>query len=125
MSFRKANDIMIISHKLEDLPIITDPEEFTRDDVVWHTKLYMRPHVIFTVPVVIVADGIVRPIGNIAKIVSFRRFTDLDVQDIPTQIDEWALDLIRNAYNWRFFFLVPEEEEPNLRLMREDEILKY
>jgi hypothetical protein len=124
LCFTKASDIMLISHKLEGLPIVTEPEEFTRDDVIWHTRLYLRPHVIFTVPVVIISDGVVRPIGNIAKILSLRRFTDLEVRDIPDQIDEWGLDLIRRSHEWRFFYIVPEEEEPNLQLMSEEEAFK-
>jgi hypothetical protein len=124
VAFTKSSDIMLISDKMSGLPIVTEPEEFTRDDVIWHTRLYLQPHVIFTVPVVLISDCIVRPIGNIAKIFSFRRFTDLEVNDVPTQIDEWGRNLIRRAYNWRFFYVIPEEEEPNIRLMSEEETFK-
>jgi len=121
--FQCAKSNMIASHNLEDLPIQSVLREYTRDDILLHWKLYLKPHAIIAIPAVIIADGIIRPVGNIAKMFSFRRFTDLQIEDIPTQIDSFGIKIIKKGFNARFFYLVPGEEEPDLKLYDEEELM--
>jgi len=121
--FQCAKSNMIASHNIEDLPIQSELKEFTRDDILMHWKLYLKPHAIFVIPSVIIADGIIRPVGNIAKMFSFRRFTDLQIEDIPSQIDSFGIKIIKKGFNARCFYLVPGEEEPDLKLYDEEEMV--
>ena len=121
--FQCAKSNMIASHNLEDLPIQSVLSEYTRDDILMHWKLYLKPHTIIVIPAVIIGDGIIRPIGNIAKMFSFRRFTDLQIEDIPSQIDSFGIKVIQKGFNVRFFYLVPGEEEPDLKLYDEEELM--
>jgi len=120
--FREARGIMLMTHELDDIAIVSDHEEYVRSDVIFKTRLYLRPYLMFVVPATVISDGIIRPIGNVAKIFSLRRFTDMDVEDVPDRIERFGLHMIMKAYNMKFFLPIPEEEEPDLRVYTDEEI---
>jgi hypothetical protein len=120
--FRQAKGIMLMTHELDDISIVPDREEYVDDDVVFKTRLYLRPYTFVVVPVTVISDGVIRPIGNIAKIFSLRRFTDMEVEDVPDRIDRFGLRMIMKAYNLKFIFPIPEEEEPDIRVYTEEEV---
>jgi hypothetical protein len=121
--FRHAKGIMLMTHEMDDISIVVDRLDYVDDDVVFKSRLYLRPYAIIVVPATLLSDGLIRPIGNIAKIFSLRRFTDMGVEDIPDRIDQFGLRMILKAYNMKFWLPIPAEEEPDLRIYTEEEIV--
>ncbi|MBM3334581.1 hypothetical protein FJY63_07955 [Candidatus Sumerlaeota bacterium] len=120
--FRAAKGIMLMSHELDDIAIVADHGEYVSDTAAFKTRLYLRPWMVYIVPGTVFGDAVIRPIGNIAKIFSLRRFTDMKIEDVPDQIDAFGLKFIRGAYNQRMFLLLPAEDEPDLRVYTEEEV---
>jgi hypothetical protein len=123
MNFRMVKTIMLTSHEMDDLPIVIDREEYIDDNVIFKSRLYLRPWGVIVVPATLVGDGVIRPAASIAEFFSMRRFTDMEVEDIPTQLDEYGLQMIFNAYHMKLFFPIPDEEEPDLRIYTEEEVV--
>jgi hypothetical protein len=121
--FRKVKGIMLVTHELDDIPIVIDREEYLDDDVIFKSRLYLRPWAVIVLPATVVSDGVIRPAGSIAKIFSMRRFTDMQVDDIPSRLDQFGMQMIFDAYNQKMFFPIPDEEEPDLRIYTEEEIV--
>jgi hypothetical protein len=119
--YRCPRTIMYATHDMTDIAIVVDKAEYVDDDVVFKTRLYLRPHPIIVIPATIVGDGIIRPVSNLARIFSIRRFADMQIEDLPTRLDQFGMDLIRGAYNEKFFFPIPEEDEPDMRIYLEEE----
>jgi len=123
LPYRGAKGIMLMTHEMDDIAIVTDHEEFIAKGTPFKSRLYLRPWAVIVLPATAVGDGIIRPVGSIAKIFSIRRFTDMEIKDVPSQLDEFGLRLIWKAYNHRFFLPIPEEEEPDLRIYTEEEVV--
>jgi len=121
--FRCAKGLMLMSHEMDDIPIVTDRAEYINNDVVFKSRLYLRPWAVVVLPTTILADGLIRPVGSLAKLFSLRRFTDMQIEDIPDQLDHFGLRMILRAWNQRFFLPIPEEDEPDLRIYTEEEIV--
>jgi len=121
--FRAAKGIMLMSHEMDDVAIVVDRQEYIDDDVIFKSRLYLRPWAVIVIPATILSDGLIRPVGSLAKMFSLRRFTDMQIRDIPTQLDQFGLRVILKAYNQKFFLPIPEEDEPDLRIYTEEEIV--
>ncbi|MCX8036008.1 MAG: hypothetical protein N3D11_02920 [Candidatus Sumerlaeia bacterium] len=120
--YRSAKGMMLMSHELDDIAIVVDRDEYINDDCIFKTRLYLRPWVVLIVPTTLIADGLIRPAGSLAKMFSIRRFTDMEIPDVPDQLDAYGLRLIWKSYNWKFFLPIPQEDEPDLRIYTEEEI---
>jgi len=121
--FRGAKGLMLMTHEMDDIPIVTDRQEFITHATPFKARLYLRPWAVIVLPATAIGDGVIRPVASIAKTFSIRRFTDMEIADIPSQLDEFGLRLIWKAYNHRFFLPIPEEEEPDLRIYTEEEVV--
>lgn len=122
LNFRAVKHIMLVTHEMDDIPIVLDREEYLDDNVIFKSRLYLRPWKVIVLPATVVGDGVIRPAGSVARIFSMRRFTDMEVRDVAGQLDEYGLQMILNAYNKKLFFPIPGEEEPDLRIYTEEEI---
>lgn len=120
---RKTKTVMLVTHEMDDIPIVIDRYEYTDDDVIFKSRLYLRPWGVIVLPATVVSDGVIRPAGSVAKLLSIRRFTDMEVEDIPGRLDRYGLQMIFNAYNRKLFLPIPDEEEPDLRIYTEEEIV--
>jgi len=121
--FRLAKTQMLVTHEMDDIPIVINRSEYTDDDVVFKSRLYLRPWVVIVLPATLVGDGIIRPAASLAKLLSIRRFTDMQAEDIPTKLDRYGLQMIFDAYNHKLFFPIPKEEEPDLHIYTEEEVV--
>lgn len=122
-NFRFVKGLMLSSHEMDDIAIVVDREEYIDDDVVFKKRLYLRPYAIIVLPATVVSDGVIRPAASVARLFSMHRFTDMDLEDIPTRLDEFGLRMIMEAYNHKMFLPIPDEEEPDLRIYTEEEII--
>jgi len=122
-NFRCVKTSMLVTHEMDDIPVVVDRGEFTDDDVVFKSRLYLRPWAVNVIPATVLGDGVVRPIGSVARVFSIRRFTDMEVEDIAGQLDRTGLQMIFDAYNRKMFFPIPAEEEPDLRIYTEEELV--
>jgi len=121
--FRQAKGIMLMTHELDDIAIVVDHGEYVDDDCIFKSRLYLRPYAVIVLPATVISDGFIRPLASVAKIFNLRRFTDMDVEDVPDRLDQFGLRLIRKAYNMRFFLPIPGEEEPDVRVYTEEELV--